>query len=158
MEHLVRLTAAQTFTRSVVKPIDRLVDLLVTDSEEVGALGKVLTQQAIGVLVESTLPGVIGMREIHIRIQAPGNERVFCKLFAVVKRDRQALAFLGAQQFDDALSHTRAVPGVRPLAQGVARIALHQGDQRAPVVFADDGYRPPSRRCGFSRQRWPGAA
>ena len=145
----MRRAVTQAFARPVVEPVNRLVNVLVTDSAQVGALGKVLTQQPVGVLIESTLPGVVGMCEVHIGIQAVGNEGVLGKLLAIVKCQRQALAFVGSQQFDDGLGYTGAVLGVHPLGQGVARLALHQSDQRALVAFADDRIALPVADAAF---------
>ena len=41
----------------VVELKDGLVHLLMADPAQVGALGKVLAQQAVGVFIEAALPG-----------------------------------------------------------------------------------------------------
>lgn len=48
-------SVAQALTRSVVEQIHRVIDLTLADLQEVGFLGKVLTQQAIVVFIEPPL-------------------------------------------------------------------------------------------------------
>ena len=49
------------------------------------------------------------MREVHLCAQTGGDEGVLGKLFAVVKRDRLALALVGAQQRNHRLRYPGAV-------------------------------------------------
>jgi len=46
---------AQALTRSAVEQVHRVIDLMLADLQEVGFLGKVLTQQAIVVFIEPPL-------------------------------------------------------------------------------------------------------
>ena len=90
MKDLVWCAVAQAFARSVVELIDSIIDIVLADLEEAGVLWKVLAQQAIGVLVESTLAGAVRMREVHLGLQKLANEFMLCKLLAVVKSQRLA--------------------------------------------------------------------
>ena len=40
---------------------------------EIGALGQVLTDESIGVLVEPTLPGMVGVGEVALGVESLGN-------------------------------------------------------------------------------------
>lgn len=62
------------------------------------------------------------MREVHLCAQTGGDEGVLGKLFAVVKRDRLALALVGAQQRNYRLRHPGAVARVPLLRQGASAI------------------------------------
>ena len=57
---------AQALARSMVEPVQRIIDLILSDFQQVGLLGEELTQQAIVVLIEPTLPGAVGMRKVHL--------------------------------------------------------------------------------------------
>ena len=43
------------------------IDVFAGPSGEVGALGEVLAQQSVGVLVHAALPGAVGIREEHVK-------------------------------------------------------------------------------------------
>ena len=85
----------EALARPVVESVERIVNFVLRDLSQIGGLGKVLAQQAIGVLVEPALPRVIRVCEVHIRPQAVSDECVLRKLFAIVKGDRLAQALLG---------------------------------------------------------------
>ena len=88
----MRGAIAQAFARSVVKPIHRLIDLILAHLEQVGFLGKELAQQAIVVFIEPTLPGAVRMRKVHLGLQALGDEFMLGEFFAIVKGQRLAAA------------------------------------------------------------------
>jgi len=52
---------AQTLPRPAIQGMDVTAESLRRDLGQVGALGQVLPQQAVGVLVGSSLPGVVRM-------------------------------------------------------------------------------------------------
>ena len=62
----MRGEVTQALSRSVVECVDRIIDFFVGDVEQVGALGEILAQQPVGVFVEPPLPGVVGVREVHL--------------------------------------------------------------------------------------------
>ena len=104
----------------MVKPVHGIVDLLVSDFEQAGVLGKELAQQAIGILIEPTLPRAVWVRKVHIGLQALGDELMLGKLLAIVKGQRLALLLVGAQQINDGLRHPGAVARAQLAGQGVA--------------------------------------
>ena len=52
----MRREITQAFSGSVIKQIDRIIDLRLADFQKIGLLGKVLAQQAIVVFIKPTLP------------------------------------------------------------------------------------------------------
>jgi hypothetical protein len=82
---------SQALARAMVEAVHRIIDLILAHLEQVGLLGKELAQQAIVILVKSTLPGAIGMRKVHLGRQALGNEFMLGTLFAIVKGQRLAI-------------------------------------------------------------------
>ena len=77
---------AQAFARSVVEAVQGLVDLDIADAKQAHLFGEELAQQAVGVLVGATLPGVIGTGEIDAGVQALADELVLGKLLATSQR------------------------------------------------------------------------
>lgn len=59
------------------------------DAEQALSLGKVLADQAVGVLVEAVLPGVVGAGEIHIGGKGRVDLAVAGDLLTVVQGDGQ---------------------------------------------------------------------
>ena len=49
-----------------------LKDLLKCESPEIGALGQVLTDESVGFLVESALPGMVGVGEAALGVESLG--------------------------------------------------------------------------------------
>lgn len=65
---LDRLVEAQSLARPVVELIGhRVQEGLVVDGD-VGALGEVLAQKAIGILIRPTLPGLVRVAEIDLDV------------------------------------------------------------------------------------------
>ena len=82
----MRSSIAQAFARSVVESVQGLVDLDIADAKQAHLLGEELAQQAVGVLVGATLPGVIRPGEIDAGVQALADELVLGKLLATSQR------------------------------------------------------------------------
>ena len=79
----------------MIEAVDSLIDRILRDMQEVGALGEVLTQQAVGVLVKPTLPRVIWVGKVDLCRQPFGNVFMLSKLLSVVKGDGVALRLMG---------------------------------------------------------------
>ncbi len=63
---------SQRLSRSLIELQGDFVELGLRVARKIGALGKVLTQQPIGILVRATLPRAVWVAEVHLRI---GSER-----------------------------------------------------------------------------------
>ena len=57
------------FLRPRVEAQRDLVELGLTVDGQVGALGQVLAQQAVGVLVAATLPRAVRVSEVHLHVR-----------------------------------------------------------------------------------------
>ena len=66
MKYLVRCLKTKSFSRSVIQPFFGLSNFGIAERFKVGALGKILAQQSVGIFVEPTLPGTIGMGKVAI--------------------------------------------------------------------------------------------
>ena len=60
---------------------------LLCDVREVGTLGNVLANESVGVLIGSTLPGVVRSGEEESHVSSFCNSLVFCELQTVVSSD-----------------------------------------------------------------------
>jgi len=65
-----------------------VADLRVCEGVEIGALGQVLTDEPVGVLVESALPGMVGVGEVALGVESLGEGLMVGELLAVVIGER----------------------------------------------------------------------
>ena len=130
---------SQGFSGPDVEPPCDIVELFLREQRQVGALGQVLAQQAVGVFADAALPGSVRMGEVDVDSGVPGQGLVVSHL-------RSLVVGQGAAQL--------AVEAVEDLGEGLcgqvgpAAVQLDQGDeqgsafdQRADlraVVLADD--------------------
>ena len=96
--HLIGGTKAQHLPWPVVESVPNLLYVGLGHRFEVGALGEVLTDQAIGILIESSLPGMIGVGEIDLRLQRLSDVLMSGKLLAVVGGDGMGVFLVRFQQ------------------------------------------------------------
>ena len=78
----MRSTIAQALARPVIEQVHRLIDLSLCHLEQTALFREELAQESIGVLIESTLPGAVRARKVHIRFQTARNELVLGELLA----------------------------------------------------------------------------
>jgi hypothetical protein len=140
VEDLQGTLKVQAFAGPVVELADRGRELLGRDLGQVRALGQVLTQQAIGILVGAAFPGVVGMGEVDgeveflFEFERPG------KLAAIVQS--QTLPFLGRESADRLLKlsgHRRSGTGLDLAGDGIAAGPIHTRQHDAPVAFTEEG-------------------
>ena len=55
---------------------------------EIGALGQILMDESVGVLVESALPGMVGVGEVALGVESLGDGLMVGELLAVVIGER----------------------------------------------------------------------
>ena len=86
---------SQRLSRSLIELQGDFVELGPRVAREIGALGKVLTQQPIGILVRATLPRAVWVAEVHLRI---GSEReVFMRAISLPRSQvRERRSCLGS--------------------------------------------------------------
>lgn len=94
MVDLVGRPEAMALARPAVDRVIHLTDPFVAGRVEVGALGGVLADQAVGVLVGVALPGMAGRREVEDRAGRLLDPREVGELLAPVQRRRAALGTL----------------------------------------------------------------
>ena len=73
---------------SAVEAVLDGLDLGVGDGGEAGALGEVVADQAVGVLVGGALPGAVGVGEVDRDVGGGGEDGVLGHLAALVPGDR----------------------------------------------------------------------
>ena len=88
----------ERFAWTVIQLVHDLFNVLVRDVPETAALGKVLPDQTVGVFVQASLPGMVGMRKIYLRIEMFLDGFMSGKLLAVVGGDRQRLIQIRLEQ------------------------------------------------------------
>ena len=94
--------------RSRIEAQGNLVELGLTVDGQVGALGQVLAQQAVGVLVAAALPRTMRVSEVHLHASAQGQRIVITHLLAQVVCERFAQDFLdGLERFAETLQRIR---------------------------------------------------
>lgn len=86
-EHLVRREEPVSLTRSLVQLALDFFQEFLSNVREIRALGYILADEAVGVLIGSTLPGMVwtGKEESHVCYS--GDSLVLCELQAVVSGD-----------------------------------------------------------------------
>jgi len=82
--HFQRRGKAETFPWSCVEPIGDGVQLPLGVARQVGPLGQVLAQQAIGILVGPTLPGAVGIGKEDLDRETVRQPLMFRHLFAPI--------------------------------------------------------------------------
>ena len=137
----------ETFSWARVQEMGDDIQLALRVARQVGALGQILAQQPIGVLVGTTLPRTVRIGKEHPDRELLYQARLLGHLFAPI------LGQGFAQQrghvpelLCEALSNTPRIRPVHPGQDDQARRPLHQGPAAEPL-------RPPLRRLP---SQWPG--
>lgn len=92
-----RCGKVQFFPRSSVYLILYGIELSLLHLPEIGTFREILTQQPVGVLFRSFLPGAVRIREIDGRSQPAGQALMVPELHSVVRGDREYMAFVREQ-------------------------------------------------------------
>lgn len=138
MVDLVGCPEAMALARPVVDRIIHLTDPFVAGRVEVGALGEVLADQAVGVLVGAALPGMVRQREVEDHAGRLLDSREVGELLATVQRRRAAL---GTPRQRGRLHVGDVALGVGggAAADEQAAHAVHERDQARAGPPADHG-------------------
>ena len=119
---------------------------------EIAALGQILTDESVGVLVESGLPGMVGVGEVALGVKSLGDGLMVGELLAVVIGERVDKVGMKLQCCEQ---------GVRDGLCGlvgslgndaVACPALRKREQDRAVGLADHGVGPQSPVRGVPRR------
>ena len=137
MVDLVRRQIPQAPAGPAVELIVHHRDLPVAYGVQVAALGEVLPQQPVGVLVGPALPRVVRRAEVALRARRLGEQGVLGELLAPVEGD--GLHGAAAHRRDHRLPHVPLPLGGRLPAGQVAARAVDHGDEARAAGAAGDG-------------------
>jgi len=134
----------------VVQAVLDEVEFLFGDAVQPLRFGQVLPNEAVGVLVESSLPGGIGTGEVDVSRQRLSHALVFGELPSIVISDgMDAVPVRGERPFNG-LAHRPGLFGFRRGEDRVARSPFDQGQDGAPMAFTDEGVALPVADPGFA--------
>ncbi len=112
--------------------------MVLGDLGEVRLLGKVLTDQTVGVFIQAALPTGIRVSEIDIGIKLGGNPLVMTKLTAVVYGDGVDLVLTRQEQIDTISLYLRGPLSLKFSQQRELRFALSATENSAFVLRPND--------------------
>ena len=142
----------QTFSWACVQPMGDGVQLALGVARQIRALGQVLAQQAIRILVGAALPGAVGIRKEYPDRESLGQAFVLGHLFPTIIGQRFAQQRGHVPEFlGEALSRTRRI---RPLHLGQDDQAggpFHQGTDGRGIARPLDQVALPVARYGAGR-------
>src|ERR1700691_5816253 len=134
--------------------IELILDLLdfgIGYYREVGAFWEVLSDEAVGVFVETTFPGVIGLGEIAVCLQRSGDFDMRGELLAVVVGDGFDAVSQRAQHAGAGLDDRGGGLVGQRHELGVFGLALDMRQDGAAVLGTDDGVTLPVADAAFGR-------
>jgi len=101
MKHLCRRSESQSFAGAVIQSVFDHLNFFVRNACHLALLGHVLPQQAIEVLVTTSLPARKGPGKVARTLQRFINQCMSAELFAVVIGQRLDPGFKRLERFDD---------------------------------------------------------
>ena len=122
-----RTVPVQNFPRPIVEHRLHTLDLPPRDAIELGACGKELAQQAVGVFVCAPLPGTLGMGKVDPHLRLLCEEPMLPHLLALVVGEGAAeLGWQPPHFTDEGPPHGGRVLGLQRDQQGKPRGAFDQ--------------------------------
>ena len=115
------------------------LDRLTRELGEVAALGEILADQSVGVLVETPFPWMVGMRKIGLGLELFCQLRVAGELLAVVEGHRLHPVPAGPQTTQQALLDGVGIFVLHQSDPRVAALALHHRHQHGAAGAAQAG-------------------
>ena len=138
-EDLIGCQKSQRFSRAVVTFIHGIFDFSVGDSSQVPVFREVLTDETIGILVQSALPGGIRMREVDLCFKVPGHTFLVGEFAAIVIGDGLNPILVWEEAIRNGVTDRGSRLTVDRPDNGIPGLALDQGYQCATMGFADHG-------------------
>ena len=123
--------------------------MFLSNRAEVHFLWKVLADEPIDILIQSTFPGGVGVSKVKPCLQLPGNRLVLGKFFAIIRGNGMHRGLEMAQQSHHSLADRRGGAACHMGQQRVHGFALGQGDQRWLLPFANDRIHFPVTDAGL---------
>ena len=139
----------ETFPRARVQAVREGVQLALRVARQVRALGQVLAQQAIGVLVGAALPRAVGIRKEYSDCESLGQAFVLGPRVPTIIGQRFAQHRGHVPEcLGEALAGTRRIRPLHPCQDDEARRPLHQGADGRPIAGPLDEVAFPVARHG----------
>ena len=95
VKHFKRCFETERFSWPEIQSQHGLLHFFVRDELEIKLLGKILSEQTVGVLIGAAFPGGIGMCEIEFKLEQLSDLFMIGKLFAVIGSQRTNFALHG---------------------------------------------------------------
>src|SRR3989442_9458442 len=112
---------SEGLARPVVQALGDADEIVGAQEGKVGALGHVLAEEPVGVLVRAALPGAVGIAEVDLHPGVDGEEPMARQLAALIPRERSHQ--LGRQVDDRLLEGLVDLEGLFPLG----KVDEHEG-------------------------------
>ena len=141
---------AQGFSRSMIEFIHGVFDLSVGDGIQGLLLREVLTNEPIGILVQTTLPRGIRMRKVDPSLKVIGHALMVSKFATIVIGDRTNPLLIGHERFSDGLADRIGLFVLEGTDDGVRRFTLDQRYQGTTMAFAAHRVAFPVTKTAFS--------
>ena len=146
-EHFGGAFPTEGFARAGVELPGNGIEFGLRESREVGALGERLTEQSVGVLVDTALPRAVGIGEVDGDASDLGKPFVLCRLIPLIIGQGKASLRVNAVEDSTKAHDGRVGTRVVHLGQGhEQRGSFNQGANGRRSARTLDSSRPPSVR------------
>src|SRR5581483_7983370 len=125
---LVRGEEAEAQARAMVEMLSDAIAVALGEVAEVGALGQVLAEEAVGVFVGAALPGVMWQGEVDAGVKAAFDRAIAVELGAVIRGERVHGMRFVAQELHGPASGERTGGAGKFADTDQAALALHDGE------------------------------
>ena len=113
----------------MIEPIPDVVYLCFRQRIHVRSFGHILANQPVGVLVESTLPSMVGMGKIDGRVQRLADRGMVGKLLAIIGCNRLGMPLMGREQRNGRRRYVLGLFGGDFAQDGIARAPFDHRDE-----------------------------
>ncbi len=129
----------ETLTWSGIEFVGDDIAVVLSERGHAGALGQVLADEAVGVFVGATFPGVMGRGEIELQTDGVLDCGIAMELGAVVGGDGAEVLGVALGQANGAVVELLCGARLELADQDVTGFALDQADDAVLVAVAHDG-------------------
>src|ERR1035437_1038180 len=142
---------AEGFSRTSVQLPRNSIEFLLSKASQVSSFGEVLSEQAVGIFVDATLPWTVRIGKVNFHTSRFSQALMLGHLFALIVRQRKAL--LRLDTIEDVAKATERGLGtgiLHPGQHGEQCRAFHQrANRRAVECSLDEVALPMSRHQAF---------
>ena len=136
---------AEGFSRTRIQLPGHGIEFRLSETTQVSSLGEVLSEQAIGIFVDATLPWAVRIGKVNFHAGRLGQALVLRHLLALIVSQRQALLRLDAIEDVAKATKRRLGAGIfHPGQHSEQRCALHQRANRRTIERPLDQIATPS--------------